>query len=75
MTYVVVTEDTQEVIFRSRLRRIESDSDKNLRVGPVPTSDKDETVKDPSRTEDTADVAEEHDDNSPRSIAVRTVGE
>jgi len=56
MTYVVVTEDTQEVIFRSRLRRIKSDSDKNLRVGPVPTSDKDETVKGPSRTEDTADV-------------------
>jgi len=65
MTYVVVTEDTQEVIFRSRLRRIKSDSDKNLRVEPVPTSDKDDTVKDPSRPEDTASVAEELDDEPP----------
>jgi len=65
VTYVVVTGDTQQVISRSRLRRIESDSDKGLRMGPAPTSDKDETVKGPSRTEDTSDVAGGLDDGPP----------
>jgi len=62
---MVVTGDTRQAIFRSRPRRIESDSDKNLHMGPVPTSDKDETVKGPSRTGDTTDVAGELDDGPP----------
>jgi len=34
-------------------------------VGPIPTSNKDETVTDPSRTEDTSDVTEELNDGPP----------
>jgi len=34
-------------------------------VGPVPTSDKDETVKGPPHTESTSDVAGELDDDAP----------
>jgi len=65
MTYVAVTDDTQQVMSRSRSRRIKSDSDKDLRVGPVSTSDEQEIVKDPSRPEDTTDVIEELDDGPP----------
>jgi len=65
VTYVVVTEDTGQAIFRSRLRRVKSDGDKDLRVGPPPTDDKDDTVKHPSHTESTHDVTEELNDDAP----------
>jgi len=62
VTCVVVTGDTGQVTSQSRLRGVKSDGDKDLRVGPVPTSDKDETVKGPPRAESTSDVAGELDD-------------
>jgi len=65
---LAVTGDTRQVMFRSRLRRIKSDSDKGPRVGPVSTRDEDEAVKGPSRPEDTTDVVGGLDDETPAII-------